>query len=41
MSHIRDFANRVETAKYLKVNLCMANDWAKRFFNDCLDALKE
>lgn len=41
MSHIRDGANRAETAKYLKVNRRMVNDWAKRFFNDSLDGLKE
>ncbi|MCP3701196.1 MAG: helix-turn-helix domain-containing protein, partial [Aliivibrio sp.] len=29
------------TAKYLKVNRRMVNDWAKRFFNDGLDGLKE
>ena len=33
MSHIRDGANRAETAKYLKINRRMVNDWAKRFFN--------
>ena len=41
MSHIRDGANRAETAKYLKVNRRMVNDWAKRFFNEGLDGLKE
>ncbi|MCP4322219.1 MAG: helix-turn-helix domain-containing protein, partial [Alteromonadales bacterium] len=34
-------ANRAETAKYLKVSRRMVNDWAKRFFNDGLDGLKE
>ncbi|MCP4986489.1 MAG: helix-turn-helix domain-containing protein, partial [Colwellia sp.] len=41
MLHIREDANRAETAKYLKVNRRMVNDWAKRFFNDGLDGLKE
>ncbi len=41
MSHIREGANRAETAKYLKVNRRMVNDWAKPFFNDGLDGLKE
>ena len=41
MLHIREGANRTETAKYLKVNRRMVNDWAKRFFNEGLDGLKE
>ncbi|MCP4984984.1 MAG: helix-turn-helix domain-containing protein, partial [Colwellia sp.] len=28
MLHIREGANRTETAKYLKVNRRMVNDWA-------------
>jgi transposase len=41
MSHIRNGADRTKTAKHLKVNRRMVNDWAKRFFNEGLDGLKE
>jgi transposase len=41
LSHIKDGANRAQTAKYLKVSRKVVNDWAKNFFNEGLEELTE
>jgi transposase len=41
LSHIKDGADRAQTAKYLKVSRKVVNDWAKIFFNEGLEELTE
>ncbi len=41
LSHIKDGANRAQTAIYLKSSRKAVNDWAKRFYENGLDGLKE
>jgi transposase len=39
--HIKDGADRAQTAKYLKVSTKVVNDGAKKFFNEGLEGLTE
>ncbi len=41
LSHIKDGANRAQTAIYLKASRKAVNDWAKKFYENGLDGLKE
>jgi transposase len=41
LSHIKNGANRTQTAKYLQVSRRMVNEWVKRFNEEGLDGLKE
>ncbi|MFT5813182.1 MAG: transposase [Psychroserpens sp.] len=41
LSHIKDGADRAQTAKHLKVSRKVVNDWAKNFFNEGLEGLTE
>ena len=41
LSHIKDGANRAQTATYLKISRKAVNDWAKKFDENGLDGLKE
>lgn len=41
LSHIKDGADRTQTAKYLKVSRKVVNDWARKFFNDGIEGLNE
>lgn len=41
LSHIKDGAYRTQTTKYLKVSRKVVNDWARKFFNDAIEGLKE
>ena len=41
LSHIKDGANRAQTAIYLKLSRKAVNDWAKKFYENGLDGLKE
>ena len=42
LSHIKDGANRAQTAKYLKVSRKVVNDWAKIFLmRDLKGSLKK
>jgi transposase len=41
LSHIKDGANKTQTAKYLKVSRRSVNDWVKRFNAEGLDGLRE
>ena len=39
--HIKEGANRAQTANYLKLSRKAVNDWAKKFYENGLDGLKE
>lgn len=39
--HIKDGANRAQTAIYLKVSRKAVNDWVKKFYENGFDGLKE
>ena len=41
LSHIKDGADRAQTAIYLKVSRKAVNDWAKKFYENGLEGLKE
>ncbi|MFT6193208.1 MAG: hypothetical protein ACJASU_000102 [Cognaticolwellia sp.] len=42
LSHIKDGADRAQTAKYLKVSRKVVNDWAKKFLmRDLKGSLKK
>ncbi len=41
LSHIKDRANRAQTAIYLKASRKAVNDWAKKFYENGFDGLKE
>ena len=41
LSHIKDGANRAQTATYLKISRKAVNDWTKKFDENGLDGLKE
>lgn len=41
LSHIKDGADRTQTAKYLKVSRKAVNDWARKFFNEGIEGLNE
>lgn len=41
LSHIKNGANRTQTAKYLQVSRRMVNEWVRRFNEEGLDGLKE
>ena len=41
LSHIKDGADRAQTAIYLKASRKSVNDWAKKFYENGLDGLKE
>ncbi|WP_166423874.1 helix-turn-helix domain-containing protein [Paraglaciecola sp. 20A4] len=41
LSHIKNGANRTQTAQYLHVSRRMVNEWVKRFNAHGLDGLKE
>jgi transposase len=41
LSHIKNGANRTQTAKYLQVSRRIVNEWVKRFNEEGLDGLKE
>jgi transposase len=41
LSHIKDGADRTQTAKYLKVSRKMVNDWARKFFTEGIKVLNE
>lgn len=41
LSHIKDGADRAQTAIYLKISRKAVNDWAKKFYENGLDGLKE
>lgn len=41
LSHIKDGADRTQAAIYLKLSRKAVNDWAKKFYANGLDGLKE
>jgi transposase len=41
LSHIKDGADRTQTAKYLKVSRKVVNDWARKFFTEGIKGLNE
>ena len=41
LSHIKNDANRTQTAKYLQVSRRMVNEWVKRFNEKGIDGLIE
>ena len=40
LSHIKDDADRTQTAIYLNLSSKAVNDWAKKFYANGLDGLK-
>jgi len=41
LAHIKDGANRTETAKFLKISRRSVNDWVRRFYSDGLEGIKD
>jgi len=41
LAHIKDGANRTETAKFLKISRRSVNDWVRRFYSDGIEGIKD